>query len=172
MTENNTADQDIRIRDTYSSLGEWSDPVADDIIRNMIVDDRQWSNPQADDTITDDSERRDSKSDDSERSDPDPTTAIPDIQIERGKKRKRGEVLMSEKDYEIVNVKKFGKEPRGSGNTLNIREYLKKKRSVITISNNDNLCLGRCIKPCLVYTTDVQVFAVNKVFKSLKIADD
>ena len=145
MAENNTAGQDIRIRDTYSSLGEWSDPVADDIIRNMIVDDSQWSNPQADDTITDDSERCDSKADDSERSDPDPDTAIPDIQIERGKKRKRGEVLMSEKDYEIVNVKKFGKEPRGSGNTLNIREYLKKKRSVITISNNDNLCLGRAL---------------------------
>ena len=145
INENNTSDQDTRIRDTYSSLGEWSDPEADDIIRNMFVDDSQWSNPQADDTITDDSERRDSKSDDNGRSDPELATVIPDIQIERGKKRKRGEVLMSEKDYEIVNVKKFGKEPRGSGNTLNIREHLKKKRSVITISNNDNLCLGRAL---------------------------
>ena len=29
--------------------------------------------------------------------------------------------------------------------TLNIREYLKKKRSIITINNNDNLCLGRAL---------------------------
>ena len=143
INENNASDQDPRIRDTYSSLGEWSDPEADGIIRNMFVDDSQWSNPQADDTITDDSGRRDSKFDDSERSDPEPATAIADIQIERGKKRKRGEVLMSEKDYEIDNVKKIGKEPRGSGNILNSREYLKKKRSVITINNNDNLCLAR-----------------------------
>ena len=142
INENNTPDQDTRIRDTYSSLGEWSDPEADDIIHNMFVDDNQWSNPQAGDTITDDSGR----------SDPDPTTAIPDIQIERGKKRKRGEVLMSEKDYEIVNVKKFGKEPQGGTSngkskrtTLNTREYLKKKRSVITINNNDNLCLARAL---------------------------
>ena len=95
VNENNTPDQDTRIRDTYSSLGEWSDPEADDIIRNMFVDDSQWSNPQAGDTINDDSGR----------SDPNPTTAIPDIQIQRVKKRKWGEVLMSEKDYEIVNVK-------------------------------------------------------------------
>ena len=145
INENNTSDQDTRIRDTYSSLGEWSDPEADDIIRNMIVDDSQWNNPQADDTITDDSERRDSKSDDNGRSDPESATVIHDIQIERGKKRKRGEVLMSEKDYEIANVKKFGKEPRGSGNTLNIREHLKKKSSVITINSNDDLCLARAL---------------------------
>ena len=41
--------------------------------------------------------------------------------------------------------------PQGSGKsnvkrtTLNIREYLKKKGSVITINNNDNLCLARAL---------------------------
>ena len=41
--------------------------------------------------------------------------------------------------------------PEGSGKsrvkrtTLNIREYLKKKKSIITINNNDNLCLARAL---------------------------
>ena len=41
--------------------------------------------------------------------------------------------------------------PQGSGKsnlkrtTLNIREYLKKKGSIITINNNDNLCLARAL---------------------------
>ena len=41
--------------------------------------------------------------------------------------------------------------PQGSGKsrvkrtTLNIREYLKKKKSVITINNNDNFCLARAL---------------------------
>ena len=39
--------------------------------------------------------------------------------------------------------------PQGSGRskrtTLNIREYLRKKGSVITINNNDNLCLARAL---------------------------
>ena len=41
--------------------------------------------------------------------------------------------------------------PQGSGKskvkrtTLNIREYLKKKKSIITINNNDNLCLARAL---------------------------
>ena len=41
--------------------------------------------------------------------------------------------------------------PRGSGKsrlkrtTLNIREYLKKKGSIITMNNNDNLCLARSL---------------------------
>ena len=39
--------------------------------------------------------------------------------------------------------------PQGSGRskrtTLNVREYLKKKGSIITINNNDNLCLARAL---------------------------
>ena len=39
--------------------------------------------------------------------------------------------------------------PQGSGRskrtTLDIREYLKKKKSIITINNNDNLCLARAL---------------------------
>ena len=41
--------------------------------------------------------------------------------------------------------------PQGSGKskvkrtTLNIREYLKKKKSIITINNDDNLCLARAL---------------------------
>ena len=39
--------------------------------------------------------------------------------------------------------------PQGSGRskrtTLNIREYLHKKGSVVTIKNNDNLCLARAL---------------------------
>ena len=113
---------------------EWSDPEADDIIRNMIVDDSErsndglddmnvddsweWSDPEADDIIrnmiVDDSERSNDEHDDMEVDDSvwsDPET---DIQTGRGKKRKSDEPLLPEKDfYEIESVtkhhsKKFG----------------------------------------------------------------
>ena len=218
-----------------SDLWEWSDPEADDIIRNLNVDEstlREWSDPEADDIIR-------------------------NIQTGRGEKRKSDELLLPEKDfYELESVtkhksKKFrmtatdhtirfnnvlseldliesyertqailehllndvtrdmnGKDqvrfvlrsdqldtpislpfmaaeqltpervfsqierviqsnrdfrlndtvtidiihveaPQGSGRskrtTLNIREYLHKKGSVITIKNNDNLCLARAL---------------------------
>ena len=112
---------------------EWSDPEADDIIRNMIVDDSErsndgiddmnvddseWSDPEADDIIrnmiVDDSERSNDEQNDMEVDDSvwsDPET---DIQTGRGKKRKSDEPLLPEKDfYKIESVtkhhsKKFG----------------------------------------------------------------
>ena len=218
-----------------STLWEWSDPEADDIIRNLNVDEstlREWSDPESDDIIR-------------------------NIQTGRGEKRKSDEPLLPEKDfYELESVtkhksKKFRmtatdhtirfnnvlseldliesyertfaifehllndvtqgmnekdqvrfvlrsdqldtpislpfmdaeqlttekvfsqverviqsnrdfrlndtvtidiihvEAPQGSGRskrtTLNIREYLHKKGSVITINNNDNLCLARAL---------------------------
>ena len=240
INENNTLGEwsdgeDDVLWDVDSDLSEWSDPEADDIIRNMSVDDSnlsEWSDPEADDVIR-------------------------DIQTGRGEKRKSNEALIPEKDfYEMESVrkhhsKKFGmtatdhiirfntvlseldliesyertqaifehllndvtrdmnekdqvrfvlrsdqldtpisipfiplaqlttervfsqierviqsnrdfrlndtvtvdiirvEEPQGSGRskrtTLNIREYLKKKKSIITINNNDNLCLARAL---------------------------
>ena len=258
---------------------EWSDPEADDIIRNMIVDDSErsndehddmedddseWSDPEADDIIrnmiVDDSERSNDEHDDMEVDDSEWSDPETDIQTGRGKKRKSDEPLVPEKDfYEIESVKKhhskkFGmtatdhtirfntllgeldlvesyertqaiiqhilndvtrdmnekdqvrfvlrsdqldlpisipfmplaqltaervfsqierviqsnqdfrlndtvtvdiirvEEPQGGAsigrhkrNIVNIREYLKKKKSVITITNTDNLCLGRAL---------------------------
>ena len=235
------------------TFGEWSDPEADDIIRNMNVNDSEWNDPEADDII------RNMNADDSnlsEWSDPQTDAVIRDIQTGRGEKRKSDEPLLPEKDfYEMESVtkhhsKKFGltatdhiirfntvlseldliesyertqaifqhilndvtrdmnekdrvrfvlrsdqldipisipfiplaplttervfsqierviqsnrdfrlndtvtvdiiraEEPQGGGRkrtTLNIREYLKEKGSVITINNNDNLCLARAL---------------------------
>ena len=62
-------------------------------------------------------------------------------------------VIQSNRDFrlndtvtvDIIHVEA----PQGSGRskryTLNIREYLRKKRSVITIKNEDNLCLARAL---------------------------
>ena len=89
-------------RDTYSSLGEWSDPEADDIIRNMIVDDNEWDEPLPDVRDVD------------EWTNPGANDVIRDIQTGRGMKRKSDEPLLPEKDfYEIESVtkhhsKKFG----------------------------------------------------------------
>ena len=260
---------DDMIRNMNVDDSAWSDPEAEDIIRNMDVDDSEWSDPEADDMIrnmdVDDSEwsdpeadamMRDMDVDDSERSEPE----VDDIQTGRGEKRKSDEPLLPEKDfYEIESVKnhhskKFGmtatdhiirfntvlsefdliesyertqaifqhilndvtrgmnekdqvrfvlrsdqldlpisipfmplarlttervfsqierviqlnrdfrlndtvtvniirvEEPQGGTSngrskrtTLNIREYLKKKKSVISINNNDNLCLARAL---------------------------
>ena len=263
INENNMPGEDDRIRDTDSDLWEWSDPEADDIIRNMNVDDiirnmnvddSEWSDPEADDMI------RNMNVDDSEWSDPEADDVIRDIQTGRGEKRKSDEPLVPEKDfYEMESVrkhhsKKFGmtatdhiirfntvlseldliesyertqaifqhllndvtrgmnekdqvrfvlrsdqldlpisipfmplarlttervfsqierviqsnrdfrlndtvtvdiirvEEPQGGTSngiskrtTLNIREYLKEKKSVITINNDDNLCLARAL---------------------------
>ena len=260
---------DDMIRNMNVDDSAWSDPEAEDIIRNMDVDDSEWSDPEADDMIrnmdVDDSEwsdpeadamMRDMDVDDSERSEPE----VDDIQTGRGEKRKSDEPLLPEKDfYEMESVKnhhskKFGmtatdhiirfntvlsefdliesyertqaifqhilndvtrgmnekdqvrfvlrsdqldlpisipfmplarlttervfsqierviqsnrdfrlndtvtvniiriEEPQGGTSngrskrtTLNIREYLKKKKSVISINNNDNLCLARAL---------------------------
>ena len=240
INENNTLGEwsdgeDDMIWDVDSALWVWSNPEADDIIRNMSVDDSdlsEWSDPEADDVIR-------------------------DIQTGRGEKRKSDEPLLPEKDfYEMESVrkhhsKKFGMTatdhiirfntvlseldllesyertqaifehllndvtqgmnekdhvrfvlrsdqldtpisipfiplaqlttervfsqierviqsnqdfrlnhtvtvdiihvvaPQGSGRskrtTLNIREYLKEKKSIITINNSDNLCLARAL---------------------------
>ena len=68
-----------------SDLWEWSDPEADDIIRNLNVDEstlREWSDPEADDIIR-------------------------NIQTGRGEKRKSDELLLPEKDfYELESVTK------------------------------------------------------------------
>ena len=62
-------------------------------------------------------------------------------------------VIQSNRDFrlndtvtvDIIHVEA----PQGSGRskrtTLNIKEYLQKKKSVITIQNNDNLCLARAL---------------------------
>ena len=67
--------EDDWVWDADSDLSEWSDPQADDIIRNMAVDDgdlSEWSDPEADDVIR-------------------------DIQTGRGEKRKSDEALIPEK---------------------------------------------------------------------------
>ena len=105
---------------------EWSDPEADDIIRNMVVDDSErsndrhddmnvddseWSDPEVDDIIrnmiVDDSERSNDEHDDMEVDDSEWSDPETDIQTGRGKKRKSDEPLLPEKDfYEIESVKK------------------------------------------------------------------
>ena len=118
-----------------SDLWEWSDPEADDIIRNMIVDDIEWSDPEAVDIIrnmdADDTEWSDPEvddiirnmdADDTEWSDPEVDDIIrnmdaddtewsdpevDDIQTGRGEKRKSDEPLLPEKDfYEMESVTK------------------------------------------------------------------
>ena len=62
-------------------------------------------------------------------------------------------VIQSNRDFRLndtVTIDMIHVEaPQGSGRskrtTLNIREYLHKKGSVITIKNNDNLCLARAL---------------------------
>ena len=66
-------------------------------------------------------------------------------QIERVIQSNRDFRLNDTVTVDIIHVEA----PQGSGRskrtTLNIREYLKKKGSVITINNNDNLCLAHAL---------------------------
>ena len=66
-------------------------------------------------------------------------------QIERVVQSNRDFRLNDTVTVDIIHVKA----PQGSGRskrtTLNIKEYLHKKGSVITIQNNDNLCLARAL---------------------------
>ena len=66
-------------------------------------------------------------------------------QIERVIQSNRDFRLNDTVTVDIIHVEA----PQGSGRskrtTLNIREYLRKKGSVITIQNNDNLCLARAL---------------------------
>ena len=68
-------------------------------------------------------------------------------QIERVIQSNRDFRLNDAVTVDIIHVEV----PEGSGrsklkrDTLNIREYLHKKRSIITIQNNDNLCLARAL---------------------------
>ena len=66
-------------------------------------------------------------------------------QIERVIQSNRDFRLNDTVTVDIIHVEA----PQGSGRskrtTLNIREYLHKKGSVITINNNDNLCLARAL---------------------------
>ena len=66
-------------------------------------------------------------------------------QIERVIQSNRDFRLNDTVTVDIIHVEA----PQGSGRskrtTLNIREYLKKKGSIITINNNDNLCLARAL---------------------------
>ena len=66
-------------------------------------------------------------------------------QIERVIQSNRDFRLNDTVTVDIIHVV----EPQGSGRskrtTLNIREYLRKKKSVIPINNNDNLCLARAL---------------------------
>ena len=104
-----------------SDLWEWSNPEADDIIRNVDESDpREWCDPDDiirnidDGTLT---ERSDPEADDiirniddgtlTERSDPQVDDIIRDIQTGRGEKRKSDEPLLPEKDfYEKESVTK------------------------------------------------------------------
>ena len=65
-------------------------------------------------------------------------------------------VIQSNRDFRLndtvtVDIIRVEEPQGGTSNglskrtTLNIREYLKKKNSVITINNNDNLCLARAL---------------------------
>ena len=118
----------IKENNTVCDGDSWerSDPEADDIIRNMVVDDSErsndghddmnvddseWSDPEVDDIIrnmiVDDSERSNDKYDDMEVDDSEWSNPETDIQTGRGKKRKSDEPLLPEKDfYEIESVKK------------------------------------------------------------------
>ena len=66
-------------------------------------------------------------------------------QIERVVQSNRDFRLNDTVTVDIIHVEA----PQGSGRskrtTLNIREYLHKKGSVVTIKNNDNLCLARAL---------------------------
>ena len=66
-------------------------------------------------------------------------------QIERVVQSNRDFRLNDTVMVDIIHVEA----PQGSGRSkrtvLNIREYLHKKRSIITIQNNDNLCLARAL---------------------------
>ena len=66
-------------------------------------------------------------------------------QIERVIQSNRDFRLNDTVTVDIIRVE----EPQGGGTskrtTLNIREYLKEKKSIITINNNDNLCLARAL---------------------------
>ena len=66
-------------------------------------------------------------------------------QIERVIQSNRDFRLNDTVTVDIIRVE----EPQGSGRskrtTLNIREYLKEKKSIVTINNNDNLCLARAL---------------------------
>ena len=66
-------------------------------------------------------------------------------QIERVIQLNRDFRLNDTVTVDIIHVE----EPQGSGRskrtTLNIREYLRKKKSIIAINNNDNLCLARAL---------------------------
>ena len=78
-------------------------------------------------------------------------------QIERVIQSNRDFRLNDTVTVDIIHVEA----PQGSGRskrtTLNIREYLHKKGSVITIQNNDNLCLARAL-----------VVAIGKIEKDPK----
>ena len=118
INENNTLGEwsdgeDDTLWDADSGLSEWSDPEADDIIRNMNVDISglsEWSDPEADDIIR----NMNDDSDLSECGHPEVDDVIRDIQTGRGEKRKSDEPLLPEKDcYEMESVtkhhsKKFG----------------------------------------------------------------
>ena len=77
INENNVVDD--------SDLLKWSDSEADDIIRNMIVDDSEWSNPELDSMDVD------------ELTNPGTDDVIHIVQTGRGKKRKSDEPLLPER---------------------------------------------------------------------------
>ena len=66
-------------------------------------------------------------------------------QIERVIQSNRDFRLNDTVTVDIIHVVEPQASGRSKRTTLNIREYLKKKGSVITINNNDNLCLARAL---------------------------
>ena len=86
-----------------STFTEWSDPEADNIIRNVNESDfKEWSDPEADDII-----RNIDESVFTERSNPEVDDII-SVQAGRGKKRKSDEIPEPEQDfYQIESTKKY-----------------------------------------------------------------
>ena len=127
----------------HNTLGEWSDGDDEWI---WEIDESEWSNPEADNVIRD-IETKEMIIEEGEWSDPEADDIIRNTQTGDGQKRKREDEV---EEIERVNVDIIHVEaPQGGGrkkprSIVNIREYLYTKKSVITIVNDD-LCLARAL---------------------------
>ena len=185
----------------HNTLGEWSDgddewiweidesecskPKTDNVIHNIetketIVEDEEWSKSDADNVIRN-IETEKMIVEDGERSDPEADN-IQNTQMGDGKKRKREDEVeeIGRVNVDIIHVEapqvSGRKKPRS---IVNIKEFLATKKSVITIKNDDDLCLARALviaiarvekEPNYLYLTRPDCRALEKRAKALHIA--